>query len=62
MQSDKGHATARARRHEIDGLVVAATLAVFLFHCARYFNNDGWHVKNPLTSPALSTFVMVTEQ
>lgn len=62
MQSDKDHATARARHHEIDWLVVAATLAVFLFHCARYFDNEGWHVKNPVTSPALSTFVMVTGQ
>jgi peptidoglycan/LPS O-acetylase OafA/YrhL len=34
------------RRHDFDWLKVAATLAVFLFHCLRFFDLGSWHVKN----------------
>jgi len=50
------------RRHDIDALRVWATLAVFLFHCARYFNDEDWHVKNPEPSFAATVFVGVLNQ
>ena len=34
------------RRHDIDWLRVLAMLAVFVFHCTRFFDNEGWHLKN----------------
>lgn len=35
-----------ARRYDFDWLKVLATLAVFIFHCLRFFDRDAWHVKN----------------
>jgi glucans biosynthesis protein C len=34
------------RRYDLDWLKVAATFAVFIFHCLRFFDFDVWHVKN----------------
>ena len=34
------------RRYELDWLRVLVILAVFLYHSARFFNLDGWHIKN----------------
>ena len=34
------------RRHDIDWLRILAMLAVFLFHCARFFDPMDWHLKN----------------
>jgi glucan biosynthesis protein C len=34
------------RRYDIDWLRVLAMLAVFVFHCARFFDTEGWHLKN----------------
>lgn len=34
------------RKYEFDRLRVAATLAVFLYHSSRFFNQRDWHVKN----------------
>jgi surface polysaccharide O-acyltransferase-like enzyme len=50
------------RRHDIDWLRVLAMFSVFLFHCARYFDNDGWHVKNPQLSLGFSVFVGILVQ
>jgi surface polysaccharide O-acyltransferase-like enzyme len=36
--------------------------SVFLFHCARYFDNEGWHVKNPQLSLGFSVFVGILVQ
>ncbi len=36
----------RERRHDVDWLRVLAMLVVFLFHSARFFDDDGWHLKN----------------
>jgi peptidoglycan/LPS O-acetylase OafA/YrhL len=36
----------RQRRHDIDWLRVLGMLTVFLFHCARFFDESDWHVKN----------------
>jgi len=38
-----------ARRYpDIDGLRVFGILAVFVFHCAHFFDFDTWHVNNPV--------------
>jgi glucan biosynthesis protein C len=37
----------KERRYDIDWLRVIAMLAVFLFHCMRFFDTEGWHLKNP---------------
>jgi surface polysaccharide O-acyltransferase-like enzyme len=50
------------RRYDVDWLRVLAMLSVFLFHCARYFDNDGWHVKNPQLSFGFSVFVAILVQ
>ncbi len=47
------------RRYNIDWLRVLAMLMVFLFHCARFFNDEDWHVKNIQSSSALSMFVRI---
>ena len=36
----------KERRYDIDWLRVVAILAVFLYHCARFFGPEGWHLKN----------------
>ncbi len=50
------------RRNDIDWLRVLAMLSVFLFHCARYFDYEGWHVKNPELSSGFSVFVGILVQ
>ncbi|MBE7470706.1 MAG: acyltransferase family protein [Anaerolineales bacterium] len=52
----------RQRRWDIDWLRVLATLAVFLFHCARFFNDEGWHVKNNQLDFGMSIFVAIVSQ
>ncbi len=36
----------KERRYDIDWLRVIAMLAIFFFHCARFFDTEGWHLKN----------------
>jgi peptidoglycan/LPS O-acetylase OafA/YrhL len=38
-----------SRRYDIDWLRVAIILVVFIFHSGRFFDQGGWHVKNPTT-------------
>lgn len=42
------------RRYDIDWLRVLAFGAVFAYHCSRFFDSDGWHIKNGTTSPVVS--------
>lgn len=35
------------RRYDIDWLRILLIFSVFLFHIGMYFNNFGWHIKNP---------------
>jgi peptidoglycan/LPS O-acetylase OafA/YrhL len=37
------------RRYDLDWLRVLAILAIFVYHCTRLFDTDGWHIKNPTT-------------
>lgn len=34
------------RRYDIDWLRVIAMLAIFVYHCTRFFDTEGWHLKN----------------
>jgi peptidoglycan/LPS O-acetylase OafA/YrhL len=43
----------KERRYDVDWLRVCATLVVFLFHCTRLFDTEGWHLKNPQQSDLL---------
>ena len=37
------------RRYDLDWLRMLAILTVFMFHSGRFFDTDGWHIKNPTT-------------
>jgi peptidoglycan/LPS O-acetylase OafA/YrhL len=37
------------RRYDLDWLRVMGILTVFIYHSARFFNSEGWHVKNATT-------------
>jgi len=41
------------RRYDLDWLRVFATLIIFLFHAAKPFINDLWHIKNAQVDPVL---------
>ncbi len=45
------------RRYDIDWLRVLAMLSIFLFHSARFFNYEDWHVKNNQLSIGMSVFI-----
>ena len=47
------------RRYDVDWLRVLGMMAVFLFHCARFFDTEGWHVKSPRTSEAVSFVTLI---
>ena len=48
-----------ARRYDVDWLRVLGMTAVFLFHCGRFFDTEGWHVKSARTSEAASVFTLI---
>jgi len=52
----------RERYNDIDWLRVLAMLSVFLFHCARFFDYDDWHVKNSELSFGFSVFIGILVQ
>ena len=54
--------TTGQRRYDIDWLRVFATGVVLFFHCARFFDEEGWHVKNPQTSELMGVFIGITVQ
>jgi len=37
------------RRYDLDWLRVFGILTVFVYHSGRFFNTEGWHIKNPNT-------------
>lgn len=47
------------RSDETDWLKVLGMLIVFCFHCARFFDFDGWHVKNTQLSSGMTLFVQI---
>ncbi|MBU2644405.1 acyltransferase family protein [bacterium] len=50
------------RRYDIDWLRVLAMLAIFSFHCARFFNAEDWHVKNNRLDFGFTVYVAVLSQ
>ena len=56
----------KERRYDIDWLRVIAILTVFIYHCTRFFDTAGWHLKNEeqslvvfvLSSGLIYTWVM----
>lgn len=54
--------TGTIRRYDIDWLRCLAMCAVFLFHCARFFDDGGWHVKNAQTHFGMTAFVFALAQ
>ncbi|NJK51785.1 MAG: acyltransferase family protein [Leptolyngbyaceae cyanobacterium SU_3_3] len=51
-----------ARRYDFDWLKVAATFAVFIFHCLRFFDLEAWHVKNNQLDPIATLFAEILLQ
>ncbi|UCG57381.1 MAG: acyltransferase family protein [Phycisphaerales bacterium] len=50
------------RYYYIDWLRLLAIFMVFLFHNARFFDSDDWHVKNAETSQVFTIFTTFTSQ
>lgn len=36
----------KEQRYDVYWLRVVATLAIFFFHCSRFFDTEGWNLKN----------------
>lgn len=47
----------KQRRYDIDWLRAIATLAVFFFHCARFFGGGSWHLQNDQESMVATVFI-----
>ncbi|MRR18182.1 MAG: hypothetical protein EG826_17200 [Deltaproteobacteria bacterium] len=62
MEESTSLNSGKLRRHDSDWLTVGAMLTVFLFHCARFFNQEDWHVKNNQLSDGMSLFVAIVVQ
>jgi len=45
------------RRYDLDAIRTFAMLTIFLFHCARFFDPFGWHLKNVETSTNVTIFI-----
>jgi peptidoglycan/LPS O-acetylase OafA/YrhL len=50
--------TAPVRRYDLDWLRVLVILTVFIFHCGRFFDTDGWHVKNPVRHESVQVWTV----
>ncbi len=48
----------KERRYDMDWLRVIAMLAVFIFHCARFFDPHDWHLKVPVSERSDTVFVL----
>ena len=51
MESSNGNAPAAIsreyeRRYDLDWLRIITIFLVFVYHCSRFFDLDGWHIKN----------------
>src|SRR5688572_4047704 len=57
MTADK-----KIRHYHIDWLRVLGMAAIFLFHNARFFNDEDWHVKNNQLDFGMSVFVSILNQ
>ena len=53
MTENPSASSAATRYYDIDWLRVLATIVVFLFHAAKPFLSDLWHIKNAQVEPVL---------
>jgi len=53
--------TEKKRYFDIDWLRVLGMLTIFLFHNARFFNEEDWHVKNFELNFGMSLFVAILD-
>jgi len=49
----------KKRYHDLDWLRVLGMVGIFLFHNARFFNDEDWHVKNNVLDFGMSVFVWI---
>lgn len=49
----------KKRYYDIDWLRALGMMTIFLFHIARFFNDEGWHVKNFESNFGMSVFVAI---
>jgi hypothetical protein len=52
----------KKRYYDIDWLRVLGMFTIFLFHNARFFNDEDWHIKNMVDSFGMSVFVAILNQ
>ena len=45
------------RRYDLDWLRIIAIFLVFIFHCARFFDENPWHINNAESSIGMTVFV-----
>ncbi|MHA2392787.1 MAG: acyltransferase family protein [Promethearchaeota archaeon] len=57
MNEGKESSVKYERRYDIDWLRIIAVFMVFIFHCARFFDENDWHVKNNPTDLGVTIFV-----
>jgi glucans biosynthesis protein C len=62
METPRTNSAVPSRRFDNDWLTVLATLTIFLFHCARFFNHEDWHVKNNQLDQGMTLFVAFVAQ
>ena len=51
----------KVRLYYLDWLRVLAFVAVFFYHCGRFFNESEWHIKNSTTSTFADTLMSFFE-
>jgi glucan biosynthesis protein C len=56
MSTTPSASTRTIRYYDLDWLRVFATLAVFVYHAAKPFSFDVWHIRNAQLSPALDSW------
>lgn len=54
---DTSHSPKPHRRHDLDALRVLATLLLIIFHTARAFDSEPWHVKNDVLTQGMDILV-----
>lgn len=52
----------KKRYYDLDWLRVLGMAGIFLFHNARFFNDEDWHVKNNVLDFGMSVFVSILNQ
>lgn len=59
LEYEQSNMTEKKRAYDIDWLRVLGMLTIFLFHNARFFNDEDWHVKNFELNFGMSVFVQI---